>query len=171
MMRLVFIFFIWIIAYFKSDWRNWRNYHPTILFMIAANFLIGLITYKYTLWDLSSELGGHIFNDLLLSLFFFPASMLIYLKYFPYSTKGWIKKILFILGFAILFTLIEEIEYLLDNINYANGWNLLKSFYLNIGMLTVLAVHHKNPLLAYFLFFLEVIALIIICEIPVSEFK
>jgi hypothetical protein len=170
LLRLICITLIWVIAFWKSDWRNWEKYHSTILFMIAGNFFVGLITYEFTLWDLSSELGGHLINDFLIALIFFPASLLIYFTHFP-KNKNLLMKILYMAIWAIIFTIIEFIQFRLENIHYFNGWNAWKSLLLNLAMFPVLTIHHFRPLLAYFLYSVEVILLITICDIPISGFK
>jgi hypothetical protein len=170
MMRLVIIALVWVIAFFKSDWRKWRDYHATILFIIAADFLVSLITYKHTLWDLSSELGGHVVNDFLMAVLFFPPAILLYFTYYP-ERKGIFKKSLYLMFWVLLFTCIEGLEYVLDNINYDNNWGIPESFAFNIALLIALTVHPKRPFFAYFLYFIYILLLITICDIPVSEFK
>jgi hypothetical protein len=170
MMRLVFIALVWVIAFFKSDWRRWRDYQATILFIIAADFLVCLITYKHTLWDLSSELGGHVVNDFLLAVLFFPPSILLYFTYFP-ERKGIFQKSFYLMFWVLLFTCIEVIEYFLDNIKYDNNWGFLASFAFNIALFIALTVHQKWPFFAYFLYFIYILLLITICDIPFSEIK
>lgn len=170
MMRLVFIVLIWLGAFYISDWRNWKKFHSTILFMIAGSFMVGLITYNHTLWDLTSELGGHVLNDFLIAILFFPPTLLIYFTHYPIN-KGVSRKLFYITIWAILFTIVEMVEYFLDNINYNHDWNIWKSLILNLAMFSVLTVHQTKPLLAYVLFFIEVILLILICGISIGEFK
>ncbi|MBN3545115.1 CBO0543 family protein [Fictibacillus barbaricus] len=170
MMRLIIIGIMWIIAFFKSDWKRWQDYHATILFIIAADFYVSLITYNYTLWDLSSELGGHLLNDTLLAVLFFPPVILLYFTYYP-KHKGIFRKVLYLMLWVLLFTGIEIAEYYLDNINYDNNWGIMESLFLNIALFIALTVHPARPFFAYFLFLLYVILLITICQIPVSGFK
>jgi hypothetical protein len=170
MMRLVFIALVWVIAFFKSDWRRWRDYQATILFIIAADFLVSLITYKHTLWDLSSELGGHVVNDFLLAVLFFPPSILLYFTYFP-ERKGIFQKSFYLMFWVLLFTCIEVIEYFLDNIKYDNNWGFLASLTFNIALFIALTVHQKWPFFAYFLYLIYILLLITICDIPFSEIK
>lgn len=170
MMRLVFIALVWVIAFYKSDWRRWQDYHATILFIIAADFLVSLITYKHTLWDLSSELGGHVVNDFLLAVFFFPPSILLYFTYFP-ERKGIFQKSFYLMFWVLLFTCIEVIEYFLDNITYDNNWGFSASFAFNIALFIALTVHQKWPFFAYFLYCIYILLLITICDIPFSEIK
>lgn len=170
MIRVLFVCLMWGVALFKSEWRHWEKFQSTILFMIAGNFMIGLITYNYTLWDLSSELGGHIVNDFLICLLFFPPAMMVYLTHYT-KTNGFIRKAIYISSWALILTFIEGIEYLFDNIHYEHKWNLFKSALVNIVMLSTLSIHYKKPLLAYLLFLIEAILLLIICKIPIVGFK
>lgn len=169
-MRLVFGFLFWIVVVYIGDWRNWKQFHLTVLFMIAGDFMVGLITYNHTLWDLRSELGGHLLNDFFLAFVVYPPTVLLFLSHYP-NRKRLIRQIFYI-GFAgIIYTLIELIEYFLHNIHYQNGWSIGKSLLLNIGMFTTLKIHSVRPLVAYTLFFIEVILLILICQIHMSELK
>ncbi len=138
--------------------------------MIVGNLLVGLITYEYSLWDLSSELGGHITNDLILSFLFFPPAMLLFLSHYPVS-KHMLKKYIYLIRWALLFTLIEGVELVFDNVNYEHGWDIWKSAFVNLGMFPVLVLHQTRPLFAYGLFFLEIVLLITIVDIPISSLK
>lgn len=170
MMRLVFIGCCWLMAFWKSDWRNGGKYHSTILFMIAGNFMVDLLTYKYTLWDVSSELGGHLVNDFLMAILFFPPAALLFLSHYPFQKRLLVQS-LYICFWALLFSGIEGIEYILDNINYFHGWTMWKSLILNLAMFPTLRIHYSKPLLAYVLYFVELGIFIFICHIPVSEMK
>lgn len=132
--------------------------------------MVGLISYRYTLWDLSSELGGHLINDFLLSILYFPPFVLIYLTNYPVN-QGIIKKVLYMSFWSLLSTTIEGIEYMLENIRYDHSWSLWKSLLFNLVLFPTLTIHHTRPLLAYVLFLIETILLISICGIPWSSFK
>ncbi|MBW7454258.1 CBO0543 family protein [Paenibacillus sepulcri] len=129
MMRIAIFLLVWIVAYYKSDWRNWKNYQSTILFLIAGDLMINLITYRYTLWDQRSALGGDLINNLLICIFFYPPKTLIYLTNYP-DEKGIIKKGIYISVWALLLTLIEGILYMFGDYHYGHRWNLLKSMLL-----------------------------------------
>ncbi|MGG1397727.1 CBO0543 family protein [Bacillus salipaludis] len=170
MIRFVFGCVFWIVIVYLGDWRNWKQFHLTILFMIAGDFMVSLITYNHTLWDLSSELGGDLLNNFFLAFVVYPPTVLLYLSHYP-NRKRLISQIFYIAFAGIVYTFIELIEYFFHNIHYHNGWSIWKSLLLNFGMFTVLKIHSVKPFLAYALFFIEVILLILICQIPISKFK
>ncbi|WP_420852134.1 CBO0543 family protein [Paenibacillus hamazuiensis] len=147
-----------------------KKTHATLLFMIAGNYLVTLITYNFPLWDLSSELGGHLINDTYLNVVVYPPTVFLLMRFYP-NAKKVIYRILYISFCASVFTLVELIEYYCGNIHYYNNWNIWKSLFVNLGMFSVLRIHYSKPLLAYILFMIEVAALIIICKIPLSGIK
>ncbi|MBW7456784.1 CBO0543 family protein [Paenibacillus sepulcri] len=170
MMRIVYVLVLWVVAFYKSNWRDWKKYQPTILFMVASSFLVHLLTYSYLLWDLSSELGSHLINDLLLTIFAYPPMVLIYLTNFPFNKKV-ITKGMYVILWVFIYTVMEAIQYGLENIRYHHGWNLWKSILFDFVLFPMLVIHHVRPLIAYVLFLVGTILFILIYGIPISSFK
>jgi hypothetical protein len=43
--------FLWILATWKwGDWRNWKKYQSTILYMIVFSLLFDVLTYNHSLF-------------------------------------------------------------------------------------------------------------------------
>lgn len=46
MFRIILVLVFVIIAWKWGDWKNWKLYYPTILFMILGDFVYIFLTYK-----------------------------------------------------------------------------------------------------------------------------
>jgi hypothetical protein len=67
---------IWILAAYKwGDWRNYKKYYPTILFMISGDLVYQFLTYDYPLWELSDPLLNATLTTLLMVFINWPASV------------------------------------------------------------------------------------------------
>lgn len=125
-----------------GDWRNWKSYYPTMLFFALGDFAYGLLTYNFPLWEFESPLLKTTYSDFLISLVFFPATVLIFIPHFPNGLK---KQVPYILLWATIYTLIERVSYLLGFFSYHNGWNIGWSILFNLFMFPLLKLHHKKP--------------------------
>lgn len=140
---------IWMgIAYKWSDWRNYRKYYPTMLFMGAGNLVYNLVFYNKRLWDLKNDFLAFPFHEILIIFIIFFPSILVFLSNYPENTSLF-KQIKYLLMWAIIYTTIELIMFQLDMIDYQNGWNMYWSILHNIYQFPLLYIHHKNPLLAW----------------------
>ena len=169
-MQLLLMPVIWILSAYKwSDWRNWKSYYPTILFFILCDIIYNFIAYNYPLWELTSPGLGVTFSVLIKCFTSWPASTLLYLTHFPLAGK--LKKAIYMLIWAVLFTLIELVFRRLGYVKYSNGWNIVWSTLFNIFMFPLLKIHHEKPLLAWPLAFLLGTTIIYFFNIPLSSMK
>lgn len=151
-----------------GDWRHWRLYYPTMLFFALGDITCGFLTYNYPLWEFESPLLKTTLSDLLISLVFFPATVLLYLPHFPKKIK---KQVPYILLWVLIYTAIEHVSYLLGFFSYHNGWNIWWSVLFNSAMFPILRVHHKKPLLALFISMIAALLLLVYFKIPMSSLK
>jgi hypothetical protein len=153
-----------------GDWRNWKKYYPTILYMIIANFLYNILTYHYPIWKYQKSIfQNHTLTDIFNSFIVFPATLLLYLPNFP--QKGIMKKVRYILIWILIYIAAEWILSRLGFFSYYNGWNIMWSAFFNIIMFTMLRVHYKNPLLAWPLSLFIVIFLIWYFDVPIKNLR
>ena len=170
MIRIFIVSLFAFSAYLWSDWRNWRAYHSTILFVVMGDFLYNFLTYNYSLWELHSELGGHTINDLLITLVSFPSVVLLVLTHFPFNKKI-MKKILFIVYWIFLFSIIEFAMKSMHGIIYFHGWSFGWSVLFNVYIFVVIPIHHKKPLLAYGLSLIMFFFIYFTLDIPTDHWK
>ncbi len=82
-MRLLLAVAFVLVTWRWGDWRNWRNYHATILFYSLGSLLYEVLTYKYPMWQYAGDgiLPNHTISALLLSFVAFPCTVLLFLPY------------------------------------------------------------------------------------------
>ncbi|UJF34877.1 CBO0543 family protein [Paenibacillus hexagrammi] len=147
--------YIWsLFAMWKwSNWRRWRQYHSTLLFMPLANLVYSLLVndpdfylWKYTYSPfLSPELASFFYSVLV-----FPATVLLFLSNYP-AHAGVKDELIHILKYIGIYIVFEWIGLEVGAIEHAHGWNLLWSTWFNLLTFSILRIHHTNPSAAYFL--------------------
>ena len=150
-----------------GDWKNWRKYYPTILYVIVWDLLYNLFTINHPLWRLDHPILKHTFSDILIAFVVLPCSILMYLPYIPKKTI--VKQILHIAFWVFLFSLIEVIALTLHTISYYNGWNIWWSIGFNVTMFSMVRIHYENPLLAWPISGLLFILVLIIFKLQLSS--
>ncbi|MGY3717475.1 CBO0543 family protein [Sutcliffiella cohnii] len=90
-MYLLFVLVVYfLLAYFFVDWKNWRDYYPTILYFIVFNLLYNFIFYNYTLWKyraVTVDWLNHTIIDISFTFIIVPIVLMIYLRYYPEGKK------------------------------------------------------------------------------------
>ncbi|MFC5650193.1 CBO0543 family protein [Paenibacillus solisilvae] len=95
-----------------GDWRNWRLYYSTILFMIIMDLIYNFLTYRFSMWEFEISFDDRLFPNhtmisFVLDFICFPATILIYLGNYP-SKKS--RQFLYIAFWIGLYSLIEYIS-------------------------------------------------------------
>jgi hypothetical protein len=147
-MRILLALIFVLIAWKWSNWKDWKEYYPTILFMIAMSLLADIITANHKLWLLinSPFATSHTANSLFITYTIFPATVLLYLSNFPHKSSH---KIYYTLMWSTLYSFIEFNTVRLGLFTYDNGWSLVWSILFNCFMFPLLWLHHLNPILAW----------------------
>lgn len=157
-----------LVAWKWGDWRNWKLYYPTMLYFIIGDFLYGLLTYNYALWEFESPLLKTVMSDILISFVAFPATILLFLPHFP---QIWVKRILYILMWVVIYTVIEIISYHLGFFSYQNGWSIWWSILFNCMMFPMLRLYYKKPLIAWTITLPIVVIFLLYFKVPFSTMK
>jgi hypothetical protein len=157
-----------VVSWKYGDWRNWKLYHPTILYYVSFAFLYSLLTYNYPLWEFESPLLKTTLSDVLISCIFVPATILIYIYHFPI---GWVKQTAYVILWVIIYTLTEIISYSLGYFSYYHGWNIWWSTLFNCAMFPLLYLHFKKPLLAIAIAVICTIFGMIYWNVPINSMK
>ncbi|WP_270180881.1 CBO0543 family protein [Alkalihalobacillus sp. CinArs1] len=163
----------WIIAArLFGDWRHWEKYHHTILYFIACDLLYNFLTYKYPLWEYteSNFLPNHTSINLIIMFIVYPCSVLIYIPYMD-RLKRTSTKLLFLLSWVVLYGFFEWLFTVLDLFHYHHGWTLISSIVFDFIMFTMLYLHYKRPLIAYVISIPIIIVLLILYDVPVSNWR
>ena len=155
-----------------GDWRNWKKYYPTILFIISVDFFISILMYESPLWTIQGSLliPNHTIADFFMVFLSFSQMVLIYLSNYPYKSK-WYRQFIYVGLWALLYILIEIIFMYAKLISYQNGWNIWWSMLVWIFMFIGLRLHHTKPLWAWLLCFVCTTFLIIYFHIPITKLR
>jgi hypothetical protein len=155
-----------------KDWRNWRQYYPTILFTISVNLISSVLTYEHSLWYFHKALfiPNHTLHDLWINFTAFPLIILMYLSRYPYNSR-WLMQTAYITLWTVLLSLVEFVSFILKFITYHNGWNYWLSVLFWFTMFPTLRLHHTRPLLAWLVFVLCAIFVIPYFHIPITQLK
>ena len=157
-----------MVAWKWGDWKNWKQYYPTILFYIVFDILYSVLFYNYPLWELESPLLKTTFSDILLTMVFAPAAILLYIPYFPI---GILKQVIYIFLWVFILVFSEIISYCLGFISYHNGWNICWTALFDSIMLPLMILHYKKPLMAWFVSIILLIIALIYFKVPFSAIK
>lgn len=157
-----------LIAWKWGDWRNWKQYHSTMLFYIVVAFLYSLLTYNYPLWEFESPLLKTTLSDVLISCVFAPATILTYLYHYPI---GWKKQIPYVLLWAFIYAITEIVSYSLGFFSYHHGWNIWWSALFDCAMFPILYLHFKRPLWAIAIVIFCAIFGLIYWKVPIGSMK
>jgi hypothetical protein len=145
-MYVIFLVIAYAAACWKwGDWKRWREFYPTILYMVIANLTCAYVFYEYRLWIFKSFMGDSV-TCLVIKDFISPSAIILFLTHYP---KGAFKQTIYILAWAAVNTVLESVAYLLNGITYDHGWSLLCSFLLLVIAFALARLHYRRPLLAW----------------------
>jgi hypothetical protein len=134
-----------------GDWKNWRAYYPTYLFLMVGDLVYQYLFYKHSMWEYvpvgsDKKWATHTHIAFLVILIKYPATVSIFLGKMPHD---WWKKIAFILMWTFFYTLNEYSDLKMGGLIHQNGWNLGWSALFSFVMFSVLAIHYRKPLVAW----------------------
>jgi hypothetical protein len=169
---LIIMFIVLLATWIFGDWRNWKTFYPSILFVISIDFVVSIITYNFTLWHFEKTLGipNHSVGDFFLTFLNFPAIVLLYLTRYPFRSRVF-KQLGYIFIWVVFFSLVEVTSFITKVITYHNGWNYGWSLLVWISMFIGIRIHHTKPLWAWLFFFAGIAFMMIYFHIPISKMK
>lgn len=130
-----------------GDWKHWREYHATMLYISLCDILYYYFVETEHLWHYKGDsFISYRAADLLHAFITLPGAALLFLSNFPASLP---KQILHVLKWTAIFVSVEWIAGLAGMISYKHDWSLMWSIPFNLVMFPMLRIHHQKPLLAY----------------------
>ena len=156
-----------------GDWKNWKAYYPTFLFLMVGDLVYQFIFFRHSMWEyvpVGSDKGWakHTHIAFLIMLIKYPSTILIFLGHLP--KVNW-KRVIYIVSWTLLYLINEISDIKMGGIVYKNGWSLGWSTLFSLVMFTVLAIHYKNPAIAWILSAIFATFLWNIFDIPQSILK
>ncbi|WP_391563867.1 CBO0543 family protein [Paenibacillus cremeus] len=131
-----------------AKWSKWREFYPTILYMVMLNLLYSYIVKTTPLWLYKSSLVPQGLLDIIVIYIVEPSMTILFLSYHPLR---WRHISLYWAAWIIVFSAIEYIFFLTDRMDYFNGWNMYWSVIFYIIMFPMLFLHYKKPPVALML--------------------
>lgn len=172
----ILLLLLFILAGWKwGDWKNWRQYYPSILFFILGDLLYNYLLYNHTMWQFHTSfdqfvLPNHTLISIAVAFISFPVKVLIYLGHFP-ENKSKFTQFMYIFAWVLFFTLFEFGALSLGILSHHNGWNLFTTFLFYFVIFVMLRLHQNRPLLAWIASFGVILFLCIYFDVPISSLK
>jgi hypothetical protein len=159
-----------IAAWRFSDWRNWKKYYSTILFTIALDLTVTLLTYNTPLWHFEKAffLPNHVLTDLFTVYLYYPPLILIYLSHYPFK-KRLINQTVYIVKWTLFWAAVERLYVFLKLNTHDNGWNMWWTTLIWFFMFIGIRLHYTRPLLTWVLCFLLTVFFVIYFSIQIGE--
>lgn len=159
-MFIIFFAAIILLTWKWADWRNWNDYLPTMQFFAIGNLLYAFFYKGHYLWQFKGDI---VQSPVIITMFFnfivFPLTVLLFLSNYP-STL-W-KQVLYNIKYIAIYLFLEWFYLKIGMFEHNYGWNLWCSAAWDCIMFPILALHHKNPLLAYGASLIVVIVMLIL---------
>ncbi len=174
-MHLIFNALFLVAGIKWGDWKGWRYYYPTILFLISVDLFKNFLLYNYDMWSYQEVFFGeillqnHTIINIMIMVIVYPATILIYLGRFPKERSS---QLIWVSSWIGIYWIVEYINLkYLNLIDHHNGWNMGWSFLFLIVMFPMLNIHHKNPLFAWILSLIFILFLWNMFDVPMEKLK
>lgn len=167
MLRILEILIFMAVCYKWGDWRNWKKYYSTILYVIIGDLSYNFVFYNFDLWKYY-HLVNHTFSDILIALTVLPCGIILFNTYYP---KQNFSKVIYILVWSCLCTALEFTFHKMSYILYFNQWNIVWSFGVFMIAFCLIRLHLKYPLLTWVLSIVLAILVSLIFGLPLDTIK
>lgn len=152
-----------LICWKWGNWKNWKEYYPTILYFIIGNLVYCILTCDKPLWQFIEFFSKCTFSDISIMILLYPSTVILFLSFLP---KTLLKKIMYILLWVIIYTLIELVSLYTGSFAYKNGWNIYFTIIFNIIMFSLLLLHYTNPLIVWPVSAILAFSMMLLFKIP-----
>ncbi|MFC0469045.1 CBO0543 family protein [Halalkalibacter kiskunsagensis] len=164
-MHIVYNLIYFLAAWRWGDWRNWKEYYPTILFFILCDLLHNFLAYNHDLWIyeeifFAELLPNHTTISLLYMVVIYPATILIYLNYF-FRTDKWSNKVFHFAIWVSIYIVAECTNLYVGLFSHHNGWNIWYSILFILMMFILFPIHYRKPLLAWGISILIIVLIVL----------
>lgn len=146
---LLFGFLSIVICWKWGNWKNWKEYYPTMLYFTTGNLIYDVLTQMKPLWNFGEIVKHYPVFEVLMMLCLYPSTTILYFTFYP-SSASFKKQALYILLWVSIYTVVELLSHITGGFSYENGWNICYSILFNLLMFPLLRLHFKKPLLTWF---------------------
>ena len=171
-MRVLFGIAFILAAWRWSDWKNWREYYPTYLFLTALSFISDFLMYNHSLWFYcpSPSFSNHTVVALFYAFTIYPASVLLFLSRYP-TNQTYLRQAVYIAFWVTIYSSMEVLSLVVGLGSYYNGWTLWWSILVNIVLFIALRIHYSKPILAWLIGGLFSILVLVVFDFHLTDFK
>ncbi len=166
-MRLLIILSSAAVCYKWGDWRNWKKYYPTILFVICGDLIYNFVFHDFTLWRYTNW-PNHTFVNLMYMFLVYPSVVITYLTRYPRKRSH---AVLYVLGWAIFGVLFERIAVSFGNFTYENSWNIWWSSGFFLMGFMLIKLHYHHPIITWATAFFFLFLYMFLFHIPFAGIK
>ena len=140
----------WVLVTLKwGHWKEWKTYYPTILFIIAGDFIHGYIDAAKPLWRfIPTLLFSGVAEHLIAALVIFPCTVILLFTFYP-KYKSWAIKALYIALWVLIYAAGEYLALKLGYYVYKNGWSFAYSTLFDCLLFPLLIIHQRKPQIAW----------------------
>jgi hypothetical protein len=140
------LFVLLAIACYKwGKWRNWKEYYPTILYVITGDLAYNVLFMENRLWEYVWPIH-HRYADLFYCFLVFPPAVILFLSHCP---KGWKKTIPYVLAWTAFYSAIEFLAVKLGYFRHLNRWNMAYSAAMYFFAFVLIKLHTVHPLIVW----------------------
>jgi hypothetical protein len=167
-MHVLFAVSLFTAAWFKADWRNWQQYHSTLLYIGFCNLLYNLLCQDYLLWKYKPDfLLNHQLTDLVYTIIILPSIAFVYLSNYPDTAKKK-QKVFYIIKWVTGSLLVEGIFLLSGHLDLRYGYEYWMEVFFYPCMYIMLKLHLTRPLTAYALSILVIVFMMALFNVPLK---
>jgi hypothetical protein len=158
MFHLILTIIILIAAIRYVEWNRWREFLPTVYFVVLLNwYYLYISESKIELWQHKNSFISIFVTDSMYSFVLLPCLTFMFLSNFPEKRYT---KIFRYIKYIVISILIEIIALQTNNFTVKNGWNLGWELFFYPVMYFTMRLHYLTPIRAIILSILVVIFLL-----------
>ncbi|WP_282433014.1 CBO0543 family protein [Desulfosporosinus sp. Sb-LF] len=163
LIRIVSVSMFLVSAYKWGDRKNWKKYYPTMCFFGMADLIYVTVFNDKPLWDFPTNFLANSLDELLLIFGCFFPTTLVFLSHYP---KKLFSQIAYNSMWIGIYISLELVNLMLGTVKYYNGWNIWWSLLHNTIQFPLIALHHRNPILAWTIALIYLVVTMKILNVP-----
>ncbi|WLD93674.1 CBO0543 family protein [Alkalihalobacillus sp. AL-G] len=158
-----------------GKWKNFNVFYPTLLFFIIGDLLYQFLLFEHTMWMFHPvgliDKWFHLNHTLIVlgkMMIQYPVTIAIFLAQMPSDNTN---KLLWVGLWSGIYAVFEGVAQLSGILTYHRGWHYGWDLIFNVIIFSMLLLHHKKPLIAWFLCIPIILGLWWIFDVPFSVLK
>jgi hypothetical protein len=151
-----------------GNWKAWKEYYPTILYMVTGNLVYMCLTQSKPLWQEGGFLKDYPFLNITSMVLLYSSTIILYLTFYPRITSK-PKRAAYVLLWVAIYSAMEYISHITGHFDYDNGWSFFYSVIFSAVMFPLLLLHYKKPLWAWLISIILAYGMMFLFNIPFTK--